>query len=153
MERVDMAYECIAYHPESHEVRLKVLYQSPIERILYESTDFRSVHEARSGLQRRLDAIRGSPVIERRRVRHACGGNETRLGEALAHLDELRSMVVMAAAALRQQNCELDADIARVLQRTVAGGIAEQMERLAIIAGSGLRERSAAARTRKWRNW
>ncbi len=93
-------------------------------------------------------------MIERRRVRHACGGNEARLEEALAHLDEIRSMVVMAAAALRQQNCELDADIARVLQRSVAGRIADQIERLAIIAGrSGLRERSAAGRTRKWRNW
>lgn len=93
-------------------------------------------------------------MIERERVRRACGGNEARLKEALAHLDELRSMVVMAAAALRQQNCELDADIARVLQRSVAGGIADQIERLAIIGGrSGLRERSAAGRTRKWRNW
>lgn len=52
------------------------------------------------------------------------------LEEALAHLVELRSMVVVAAAALREQNADLDADIARMLQRSVAQGIAEQIERL-----------------------
>ena len=93
-------------------------------------------------------------MIERRRVRQARGGNEARLEEALAHLNEIRSMVVVAAAALHRQNCELDADIARVLQRSVASGIADQIDRLAIIIGRpGQRERSAAGRMRKWRNW
>lgn len=39
-------------------------------------------------------------------------------------------MVVVAAAALREQNCELDEDIACVLQRMVASGLGEQIERL-----------------------
>lgn len=50
--------------------------------------------------------------------------------ETLLRLGEIRALVVVAAAALRHQNCELDADIASLLQRSVAGGIAEQIERL-----------------------
>lgn len=65
-----------------------------------------------------------------RRSRHAAITAPGRLEEALARLAEIRSLVVMAAAALRQQNCELDGDVARVLQRSVAGGIADQIERL-----------------------
>jgi hypothetical protein len=33
-------------------------------------------------------------------------------------------------AALRQQNCELDEDVARVLQRSVADRLQDQIERL-----------------------
>jgi hypothetical protein len=38
--------------------------------------------------------------------------------------------VVVAVAALKQQNCELDDDIATVLQRSVADRIQDQIERL-----------------------
>lgn len=64
------------------------------------------------------------------RIRAVRAETRSALDEALARLAELRSMVVVAAAALRQQNSDLDADIARVLRRSVAGGIAEQIERL-----------------------
>jgi hypothetical protein len=37
---------------------------------------------------------------------------------------------VVAVAALRQQNCELDEDVATVLQRSVADRIQDQIERL-----------------------
>ena len=65
-----------------------------------------------------------------RRIRAVRAGARSALEEALARLTEVRSMVVVAAAALREQNADLDADIARLLRRGVADGIAEQIERL-----------------------
>jgi hypothetical protein len=52
------------------------------------------------------------------------------LGEVVLHLRQVQSAVVVAVAALRQQNCELDEDIAAVLQRSVADRVHEQIERL-----------------------
>jgi hypothetical protein len=54
----------------------------------------------------------------------------TQLGEVATHLRQVQSAVVVAVAALRQQNCELDEDVARVLQRSVADRIQDQIERL-----------------------
>ena len=65
-----------------------------------------------------------------RRIRAVRAGARSALEEALARLIEVRSMVVVAAAALREQNGDLDADIARMLRRGVADGITEQIERL-----------------------
>ena len=62
------------------------------------------------------------------------------LGDMLIHLHQIQSAVVVAVAALRQQNCELDADISSVLQRSVADRIQDQIERLETL--SGRRERS-----------
>jgi hypothetical protein len=52
------------------------------------------------------------------------------LGEMLKHLQQIQSAVVVAVAALRHQNCELDTDISNVLQRCVADRIQDQIERL-----------------------
>ena len=52
------------------------------------------------------------------------------LGEVVQHLRHVRSAVVVAVAALRQQNCELDEDVATILQRSVADRIHDQIERL-----------------------
>ena len=52
------------------------------------------------------------------------------LGEVILHLHHAQSAVVVAVAALRRQNCELDEDIATVLQRNVADRIHDQIERL-----------------------
>jgi methyl coenzyme M reductase subunit C-like uncharacterized protein (methanogenesis marker protein 7) len=52
------------------------------------------------------------------------------LGEVVTHLRQVQSAVVVAVAALRQQNCELDEDVATVLQRSVADRIQDQIERL-----------------------
>jgi hypothetical protein len=52
------------------------------------------------------------------------------LGEVLRHLQLIQSAVVVAVAALRHQNCELDVDISNVLQRSVADRIQDQIERL-----------------------
>jgi hypothetical protein len=52
------------------------------------------------------------------------------LGELVLHLHQIQSAVIVSAAALRRQNCELDEDIANVLQRSVADKIQDQIERL-----------------------
>jgi hypothetical protein len=52
------------------------------------------------------------------------------LGEVLRHMHLIQSAVVVAVAALRHQNCELDMDISNVLQRSVADRIQDQIERL-----------------------
>jgi hypothetical protein len=51
------------------------------------------------------------------------------LSELVLHLYQIQSAVVVSAAALRRQNCELDDDIANVLQRSVADRIQDQIER------------------------
>ena len=56
------------------------------------------------------------------------------LAQVVAQLRQVQSAVVVAVAALRQQNCELDEDIATVLQRSVADRLHEQIERLEAIA-------------------
>ena len=56
------------------------------------------------------------------------------LGEVLKHLQLIQSAVVVAVAALRQQNCELDADISNVLQRGVADRIQDQIDRLEMLS-------------------
>jgi hypothetical protein len=52
------------------------------------------------------------------------------LEQVISHLRQVNSAVAVAVAALRQQNCELDEDIATVLQRSVADRLHEQIERL-----------------------
>jgi hypothetical protein len=55
---------------------------------------------------------------------------KAQLGEVVLHLRQVQSAVVVAVAALKQQNCELDEDIAAVLRRSVADRIEDQIERL-----------------------
>ncbi len=43
-------------------------------------------------------------------------------------LQQIHSAVVVCVAALRRQNCELDDDVANVLQRSVADRIQTQIE-------------------------
>jgi hypothetical protein len=59
---------------------------------------------------------------------------EVQLGEVLRHLQLIQSAVVVAVAALRHQNCELDVDISNVLQRSVADRIQDQIERLELLS-------------------
>jgi hypothetical protein len=65
----------------------------------------------------------GKSISKTRRVR-------AQLIEVGLHLQHIQSAVVVAVAALKQQNCELDEDIAIVLQRSVADRIQDQIERL-----------------------
>jgi hypothetical protein len=68
-------------------------------------------------------------------------GMRGELGEVVLHLRQIQSAVVVAVAALRQQNCELDEDIATVLQRSVTDRIHDQIERLEALmrVASGLK--------------
>ena len=52
------------------------------------------------------------------------------IAEALLQLRHVRSAVIVAVAALRRQNCELDEDIAILLQRCVCDRLGEQLEKL-----------------------
>jgi hypothetical protein len=67
--------------------------------------------------------VAGKSISKTRSIR-------TELGQVISHLRQVQSAVVVAVAALRQQNCELDEDIATVLQRSVADRLHEQIERL-----------------------
>ena len=60
---------------------------------------------------------------------------QAQLNEILRHLELIQSAVVVAVAALRHQNCELDVDISNVLQRSVADRIQDQIERLEALSG------------------
>jgi len=60
---------------------------------------------------------------------------QVQVGEVLRHLQLIQSAVVVAVAALRHQNCELDVDISNVLQRSVADRIQDQIERLELLSG------------------
>ena len=53
----------------------------------------------------------------------------SQLAEVALHLRQVQSAVVVAVAALKQQNCELDEDLATVLQRSVADRIHDPIER------------------------
>jgi hypothetical protein len=67
--------------------------------------------------------VAGKSISKARNVR-------TQLGEVVLQLRQVQSAVVVAVAALKRQNCELDEDIATVLQRSVADRIHDQIERL-----------------------
>jgi len=56
----------------------------------------------------------------------------TQIEEVILHLRHIQSAVVVAAAALKRQNCELDEDIASVLQRSVSDRLQDQIERLEV---------------------
>jgi hypothetical protein len=60
--------------------------------------------------------------------------SQREVGEVLRHLHQIQSAVVVAVAALRHQNCELDLDISNVLQRSVADRIQDQIERLELLS-------------------
>jgi len=63
-------------------------------------------------------------------AKHPTRTAHVQVGEVLRQLHQIQSAVVVAVAALRHQNCELDADISNVLQRSVADRIQDQIERL-----------------------
>jgi hypothetical protein len=52
----------------------------------------------------------------------------THLTELVVRLRLAQSAVATCVAALRQQNCELDEDVARLLQRCAADVLGEQIE-------------------------
>jgi hypothetical protein len=52
------------------------------------------------------------------------------LQEVIGELQGLQSAISVAVGALRQQNADLDADIATLLQRAVGDKLHEQVQRL-----------------------
>ena len=78
--------------------------------------------------RRRGGATSEAPSATRRRNRPIFRG--TPLEEIVLHLRHVQSAVIVAIAALRRQNCELDEDIARLLQRCVSDRIDDQLEKL-----------------------
>jgi hypothetical protein len=81
--------------------------------------------------------VRGRPA--RRKTQAAVRDGQAALRSTLDHtllqVRHIHSAAVVAVAALRRQNCELDGDIASVLQRSVCDSLAELLDRLE--AGSG----------------
>ena len=58
------------------------------------------------------------------------GPHQNPIAEVLLQLRHVRSAVLVAVAALRRQNCELDEDVATLLQRCVCDRLEEQLEKL-----------------------
>jgi hypothetical protein len=52
------------------------------------------------------------------------------LQEILGNLRQLQSVLAVAVSALRQQNADIDADIASLLQRSVGDSLQQQVEKL-----------------------
>lgn len=51
------------------------------------------------------------------------------LGDLLIRLEMVRAAVVVSVAALREQNCDIDEDVAIVLQRQVGDPLGEEIEK------------------------
>ncbi len=58
------------------------------------------------------------------------------LTELIGRLQLAQSAVAASMATLRQQNCELDVDVARLLQRCVADVLGEQIEETEALLGA-----------------
>jgi hypothetical protein len=58
------------------------------------------------------------------------GSLRNRLGGSILRLRHVQSAVAVAIAALRRQNCELDEDVATLLQRCVCDCIEDQLHEL-----------------------
>lgn len=82
-------------------------------------------------MQQSDNVVRGQAKQRRARaLRGARTGLRQPFHEAILHLRHIQSAVVVAIAALRRQNCELDEDIASLLQRCVCDRLGEQLEKL-----------------------
>ncbi len=57
------------------------------------------------------------------------------MSDRIRGLNTVMSAIVVSVAALRRQNCDIDEDIARVLERSAADGLDIEIERLAALTG------------------
>ena len=75
------------------------------------------------------------------------------LDQLVPRLRHMRSTVAVAVAALRRQNCELDEDIASLLQRCVSDRIDDELEKLEGTLRVAVRRGSERGRAtgRPWR--
>jgi hypothetical protein len=74
--------------------------------------------------------VRGRPKQWDGRFRKRPPARAARVDEIIRQLRHVHSAVIVAVAALRWQNCELDEDIASLLQRCVCDRIDDQLEKL-----------------------
>ena len=70
------------------------------------------------------------------------------LDEIVLRLRHVQSAVIVAVAALRRQNCELDEDIASLLQRCVCDSLHDQLEKLEAAPERRRRQRPVSQDTR-----
>jgi hypothetical protein len=61
---------------------------------------------------------------------------QTHLSELTVNLEVIRSAVAVSVAALRHQNCELDEDVASVLQRSVSDRLQDEIDKATQLADS-----------------
>lgn len=83
-----------------------------------------------SGIDDKYIAMRTFVTEKLHKSTHRC------LAEVILQLRQIQSALTVAVAALKQQNCELDADIANVLQRSGADKLYEQAEKLEAVQQS-----------------
>ena len=74
--------------------------------------------------------VRGRPQQRARTVPDREMRFRKAVEELVPRLRHIRSAVAVAVAALRRQNCELDEDIASLLQRCVGDSLGDQLENL-----------------------
>lgn len=75
--------------------------------------------------------VRGGPKHRKSRAASRPGTALLQsLEQPICRLRHVKSAVIVAIAALRRQNCELDEDIASLLQHCVCDSLEEQLERL-----------------------
>ena len=85
-------------------------------------------------------------AVGRRAARaHRRGGHARPVEETILRLRHIRSAVLVAVAALRRQNCELDEDIAILLQRCVCDPLNHQLEALEAARGGAVWHRPSVA--------
>ncbi len=87
----------------------------------------------RQGASRRHPVARGkvarSKALDAERMRDA-------LEDHIRGLNEAMSAVIVSVAALRRQNCDIDEDIARVLERSAADRLDIEIEKLQTFVGT-----------------
>lgn len=97
--------------------------------------------------------VRGRPKQRARAVPEPEARLRKAVDELVPRLRHMRSAVAVAVAALRRQNCELDEDIASLLQRCVSDRIDDELEKLEGAVPLAVRPRTGQGRAtgRPWR--
>ena len=96
----------------------------------------RRTRRNRHNASQRRGASRGRPAARAKAARSRVLDQE-RLQEALEDhirgLNQAMSAVIVSVAALRRQNCDIDEDIARVLERSAADRLDIEIEKVQAI--------------------
>ena len=61
---------------------------------------------------------------------------QAHLSDLTVNLEVIRSAVAVSVAALRHQNCEIDEDVASVLQRSVSDKLQDEIDKATQLADS-----------------